>query len=134
MMDNGPEPTDILGETMHETVSRRVGLVHAESVNDRAKLIMHRLIARKLACDPDALTRVRAQIDGIEDDTPGHVSEWRDILQGDVQTVRRRLTERSCEMTRLRLSSPFVGVLPLTDPHLRRRIYQKAKLGLHRAT
>jgi hypothetical protein len=101
----------------------------AEMVNDRAKLIMHRLIARRLKEEPSALTLVRERLDSLADDAPLNVAEWRAILQGDVDTVRRRLTERSSEMTRLRLSSPFLGVVPLTDPTLRRRIHQKAKLG-----
>jgi hypothetical protein len=101
-------------------------------VNDRAKLIMHRLIARRLKEEPSALTLVRERLDSLGDDAPLYVAEWRAILQGDVDTVRRRLTERSSEMTRLRLSSPFLGVVPLTDPTLRRRIHQKAKLGVRR--
>jgi hypothetical protein len=51
-------------------------------------------------------------------------------LKGDVDAVRRRLIERSPEMTRLRLSSPVVRVLPLSDPELRRRIHRKARFGL----
>jgi hypothetical protein len=103
---------------------------HAELVNDRAKLIMHRLIARRLKREPGALTWVRARLDEVGDNPPAYVDEWREILKGDVDAVRRRLIERSPEMTRLRLSSPFLGVLPLSDPELRRRIHRKARLGL----
>jgi hypothetical protein len=103
---------------------------HAELVNDRAKLIMHRLIARRLKSEPGALTRVRARLDEVGDNPPAYVDEWREILKGDVDAVRRRLIERSPEMTRLRLSSPFLGVLPLSDPELRRRIHRQARLGL----
>jgi hypothetical protein len=99
-------------------------------VNDRAKLIMHRLIAKKLKCDPAALAVARARLDRLGDDAPKHVCEWKAILREDVGTVRNRLTERSLEMARLRLSSPLIGVIPLEDLNLRRRIFQKAKLGV----
>lgn len=104
--------------------------VNAESVNDRVKLVMHRLIARQLKSDPDVVTRVREHLTQAGDNVPDYVVEWKSILHNDVTTVRRKLTERSPEMNRLRLSSPFVGVLPLTDPELRRRIYRKARLGM----
>jgi hypothetical protein len=47
-------------------------------VNDRAKLIMHRLIARRLKGEPGALIEVRARLDEVGDTPPAYVDEWRD--------------------------------------------------------
>ncbi len=130
MSGQGKDPGKDPGEHLRSLAPRDRRPVNAEMVNDRAKLIMHRLIAKKLRCDPDVLAVVRERLDRFGDDAPKHVCEWKAILRADVDTVRKRLTERSLEMTRLRLSSPLVGVIPLEDLNLRRRIYQKAKLGV----
>ncbi|SOD93898.1 hypothetical protein [Caenispirillum bisanense] len=101
---------------------------NAEAVNDRAKLLMHRLVARRLRDEPGlaarALEFVRAT-DGLAAD-----AEWRALLSMDPATVRRKITERSADMTRLRISSPFGRVAGLGDPELRRRIWRKARRGL----
>jgi hypothetical protein len=57
------------------------------------------------------------------------VNEWDDLLRLPPSNVRRRLTSRDEEMTRLRLSSPFVIAdgIDFSDVALRRRIWQAAK-------
>lgn len=108
----------------------KVGTVTAETVNDRVKLLTHRLIARRLKIDPDIVLRVREGLRSQGGTAPDFVREWMSLLDKDVDTVRRKITERSPDMDRLRISSPFVGVLALNDPDLRRRMYRKAELGL----
>jgi hypothetical protein len=110
-----------------------VGTVTAETVNDRVKLLVHRLIARHLKSNPDMVVQARGRLTPEGDGVPGYVGEWMSLLESDVDTVRRKITERSPDMNRLRLSSPLVDVLPLHDPDLRRRMYRKARIGLRSA-
>lgn len=53
--------------------------------------------------------------------------EWRSLLALPVDGLRRRIAERSEEMTRLRLSSPLPIVFDFTDEALRRRMWRLAK-------
>ncbi len=107
-----------------------VGAVNAETVNDRVKLLVHRLIARHLKSNPDMIVQARGRLTLEGDDVPGYVGEWMSLLESHVDTVRRKITERSPDMNRLRLSSPLADVLALHDSDLRRRIYRKARIGL----
>lgn len=96
------------------------------TTDDRAKLLMHRLIARHFtATAVDAARAWNAE----HDDGRNCRQEWRDLMDLPVDQLRRRLTERSEEMTRLRLSSPFPVVCDFTDETLRRRIWRLAKRG-----
>ena len=109
--------------------------MNAETINDRAKLIMHRLIARRLATDTDLLAKAKADIaDLLERARQGekiydHVHEWAALLDEPLGELRRRLTSRREAMYRLRLSSPFAVHAGLSDPDLRRRIWRKARSG-----
>lgn len=94
------------------------------TTDDRFKLLMHRLIARCL--NADAIAVARARVDALDDGRECR-DEWRALLALPVDRLRRRLTERSEEMTRLRLSSPFPAVGDLTDEALRRRMWRMAK-------
>lgn len=104
---------------------------HQEQTNDRAKLIMHRLVARELASDPDLLNRARDYHRARSVQMPGRDfnHDWEELLAIPVPDLRRRLTCRSEEMVRLRLSSPFTAVssLGLDDIPLRRRIWRMAR-------
>jgi hypothetical protein len=82
--------------------------VNAEQVNDRAKLLMHRLIACHLRRDSGSLTQVCACLDGAGANVPAYVEELKAILQNDVDMVSCRPTERSPGMTRLKRSSPCI--------------------------
>lgn len=106
--------------------------VDAEAVNDRAKLMMHRLVARRLPVEPDLIGRARAALDQGSRGTPklACTGEWERLLGSDPDMLRRRLTERSEEMRRLRVSSPFAAAAGLQDPGLRRRIWIKARRGV----
>lgn len=101
-----------------------------ERVNDRAKFIMHRLIALRLSADPQMLGYLRARLSDGDMQTPDHLREWQAILDDGVEATCRQLRARSERMYRLRLSSPLVGLLDFSEPSLRRRLYSKARIGL----
>ena len=125
-----------LAERLRDEYRRRKAArpVNAERVNDRAKLMIHRLVARRIASDPElvdrareALLRLRATGEPYE-----HISEWEDLLARQPTDLRRTICARSDKMDRLRASSPFAQVAGVEDPDLRRRIWRKARLGLAR--
>jgi len=105
------------------------GQVNPERVNDIAKLMMHRLIARAIGHDPSLIDKARdALVRGTENHGYSFVDDWSDILKEPAVVIRRRLTSRDENMTRLRVSSPFALVegIYLADPDLRRRIWRSA--------
>jgi hypothetical protein len=102
-----------------------------EMVNDRAKLIMHRLIARSLARNPFLVERAKMchwQI-ALRFPNRSFVRDWDDLLGRPLADLRAQLTSRSLRMKRLRLSSPFalVDELDFTEPTTRRRIWSAAQ-------
>jgi hypothetical protein len=111
----------------------RLGL-NAEVVNDRAKLLTHRILARQLSVDPDLIERARQIISKQRSVGRSYsfLDEWEQLLNLEPSTLRRLITERSENMARLRISSPLglASGLFTEDEALRRRILRKAKLGL----
>jgi hypothetical protein len=105
--------------------------VNQEQVNDTAKLMIHRLIARAIGRDPSVIERAKVSLDRSSLQRGGYsfIREWSDLLDLPPSTVRRRLTGRDEEMTRLRLSSPFVVAdgIDFSDVGLRRRIWRAAR-------
>lgn len=108
-----------------------VKMLNQEAVNDAAKLIMHRLVARRLARDSSLIDRAKTSQASISMQFPSmtFVHEWDDLLALPAETLRGLLTSRNAAMKRLRLSSPFVTTegVDFTDPDLRRRIRRAAK-------
>jgi hypothetical protein len=106
-------------------------MLNRETLNDTAKLIMHRLIARTLVRDPSLAGRARASLDRMADRFPDQtfVAEWDAILRRPVDEIVAVLVGRGQEARRLRLSSPFVLAegIDFTQEALRRRIGQSAK-------
>lgn len=106
------------------------GEMNAEAVNNRAKLLMHRIIARHLRKTPELIVKATAWLDWLGSGPEYQCyEEWRDLLQQDIETISRLIISRDERMTRLRLSSPLVNIVDLRDPNLRRRIWQLAKKG-----
>jgi hypothetical protein len=104
--------------------------LNQEVVNDAAKLMMHRLVARALARDPSLVDRARVFQARISERFRGHdfVHQWDALLRLPLPQLRLRLTSRDPEMRRLRVSSPFVvGGVDFTDEGLRRRIRRAAR-------
>lgn len=102
--------------------------MNEEAVNDRAKLLLHRLVARRLAREPGLIRAARSRLVSSVG-APDHVQEWEELLRLEPGLIRRALVSRSERMTRLRLSSPFYGVCGLQDPVFRKRVWRVARRG-----
>ena len=102
-----------------------------EHVNDTAKLMMHRLIARAIGRDPSLVEKAKASLDRSSQHFEGYsfVREWSELLDLPAPEIRRLLASRSERMTRLRLSSPFILAegIDFGNTALRRRIWRAAK-------
>jgi hypothetical protein len=108
-----------------------VSHINREHVNDTAKLIMHRLIARELGRDPSLVERARASLAHKAARYAGYsfIQEWNDLLNRPVPEIRHRLTSRDEGMSQLRLSSPFMLAegISFENEALRRRIWRTAR-------
>jgi hypothetical protein len=110
----------------------------SERLNDRVKLLYHRLVARRIRHDPRLIERAR----GVARSLPfaradrTYVEEWRRLLDRPVAEIAAALTSRSSQSRRLRLNSPFplVDDLRIDDPALRRRIWSVVKRPFARTT
>jgi len=105
--------------------------LNQEHVNDTAKLMIHRLIARAIGRDPSLVEKAKVSLDRSSQRFEGYsfVREWSELLDLPPSEVRRLLASRSERMTRLRLSSPFVLAegIDFGNTALRRRIWRAAK-------
>jgi hypothetical protein len=105
---------------------------NAEVVNDRVKLLFHRLIARRLGQDPSLVVLARQELaktrESREERT--YMAEWDELLSRDIDTLRREIIRRDERMTRLRISSPLGCLIDVSDPDLRRRIWRSARQAL----
>ena len=83
--------------------------INQETVNDAAKLIMHRLIARQIRRDPTLVERAKIAHARQADQFAGwpFVDEWNDLLDLPPSELTSKLISRDREMVRLRNSSPF---------------------------
>jgi hypothetical protein len=109
-----------------------------ETINDTAKLIMHRLIARAIGHDPSLIDRARASLAEIAIRFPDRafVAEWEELLDLPAAELRTMLTRHDERMQRLRLSSPFVTAdgIDFANESLRRRIRRTAARIASRAS
>jgi hypothetical protein len=84
---------------------------------DARSLAFHTLIAEKVRADPALLDSVRDDLrrwKGRFKKQGAHMlvfDEWQAILDGPIEGVLRLLTDPSERATRLRQSTPFVGIL-----------------------
>jgi hypothetical protein len=112
--------------------------LNQETVNDTAKLIMHRLIARLLVREPLLVDQAKVSLTKMSAHFPDRsfISDWEKLLRLPTRELRALLTSRSEDMKRLRLSSPFVTAegVDFTDHTLRRRIRRAAKRIAARAS
>jgi transposase-like protein len=82
--------------------------VNQEQVNDTAKLMMHRLIARAIGRDPSLIDRAKISLNRSSSERyEGYsfVSEWSDLLRLPPVKVRRRLTSRAVKSAALESAS-----------------------------
>jgi hypothetical protein len=109
-----------------------------ELVNDRAKLLYHRLVARRLRHRPSLVARAKDVVSKppFADSGRQIIEEWRRLLNGPAPSLIDALIGRSAESRRLRLNSPFpfVDELKIDDEELRRRLWRVAKRAFARAT
>jgi hypothetical protein len=105
--------------------------LNQEVINDTAKLIMHRLIARSLARDASLIDKAKASLAEATVRFPhqAFIRDWKELLALPPYRVRALLTSRDQGMKRLRQSSPFVTAegIDFTEQNLRRRIRRAAK-------
>lgn len=105
--------------------------INQETVNDTAKLLMHRLIAREVSRNPSLIEQARDRHVLRARQYPGYafVGEWNALLELPLAALCAKLVSRDAEMVRLRISSPFslVTRLDLTDYGFRRRIWRAAR-------
>ena len=110
--------------------------INQETVNDAAKLMMHRLISQKIDRDPSLVDRARLRHAQAAQRYPGRpfVQEWDDLLKLPAEKLRARLVSRDSDMVRLRLSSPFLLVsgVGFTDYDFRLRIRRAARRVVER--
>ncbi len=104
--------------------------INAESVNDRAKLLLHRIIARRLAVKPELVDVARSQMKQSVTG-PDYVREWLEIFDLEAIEVRRIITSRTENMVRLRQSSPF-SQADFQDLDFRRRVWKLVRKGFRR--
>ena len=85
---------------------------------------MHCRIAQKIARNPELLEIAESNLARwmakSAEPQPSFLQEWRDILDRRWPEIAESITSMSEEATRLRASSPFVGVL---DARERDQIY-----------
>ena len=103
--------------------------MNRETVNDRAKLILHRLVARRLRTNPALLNEARMRLQSLEGPAPDYVAQWVHVLERPAEDVANLIGSRSEQMTHLRVSSPFRLPDGFDDETWRRRVWKKAKLG-----
>jgi hypothetical protein len=111
--------------------------LNQETVNDTAKLMMHRLVSRQIIRDPSVVDYAKASHAQTARRYAGRafVREWDDLLKLPLIKLRARLISRDAEMVRLRLSSPFLAGagIDFTDYDFRIRIRRAAKRLAQRA-
>jgi hypothetical protein len=107
--------------------------MHREIVNDRLKLMYHRLVVRRLTHDSSLIDDARKVVAQWRAQPEGKtfVGEWESLLSQPPDRICRLISSRSQDATRLRLSSPFPHVerLQVGDEATRRRMWRKALLS-----
>lgn len=105
--------------------------VNQETVNDTAKLMMHRLVSRRVGHDPSIVESAKASHARMAQRYVGYrfVLEWDGLLRLPLVELRARLISKDSEMVRLRLSSPFflADGVDFTDYDFRLRIRRAAR-------
>ncbi len=103
--------------------------VNAEEINDRVKLLLHRVVARRLMQDPTLLDKAAEILKSrrLQHGDRLYIGEWESLLDKGAEEVRREIVKRDERMTRLRISSPFATVVNFQDPALRRRVWRNAR-------
>jgi hypothetical protein len=107
--------------------------MHREIVNDRLKLMYHRLVVRRLVHDSSLIDDARKVVSQwqTQPERKTFVGEWEELLSQPPDRICRLISSRSQDATRLRLSSPFPHVerLKVGNEATRRRMWRKARMS-----
>lgn len=93
-------------------------------------LAAHQLIADRLADEPGLLDMARERVAGwLVDGSVSRVyaQEWREILVGDLASIRAALVDDSERGRALRQCTPFAGAI---DPRTRWRLWARVREDL----
>jgi hypothetical protein len=110
-----------------------------EVVNDRAKLIMDRLIARRIRRDPELVQRAYDWLRELRDSSPDEdrkwwMDEWLEILARGHDSVRKFICSREQYPRQMANASPLYSKPAIGDMfhdlQFRRRILNKARNGI----
>lgn len=108
--------------------------IHPERINDRAKLLRHRVVAHYLRRHPELIEKAKEfQAAQKERGYKNHaLFEWDEILNLPIDKICKIITSRSEDSYRLRISSPLgVSSGLFFDPSIRKRIMSLSKKGLY---
>jgi hypothetical protein len=90
-------------------------------------LAAHQLIANRLAAEPGLLDMARARVDSWLADgsvARAYARAWREILDGDIPSIRIALVDDSERGRALRQCTPFAGAI---DPRTRWRLWARVR-------
>ena len=85
--------------------------VNTEMGTDRAKLLMHRLVARRISQQPELIETVKRTL-STGPRSLSSSQEWLEILDRTPEEVRKMITSRSSQMTRPPRLPALVPVAP----------------------
>src|SRR5690606_33217110 len=98
-------------DSTEQLVRRQVGVesINAEIVNDRAKLLYHRLVAPRLRRDPSLVETARRVVERRRSsgERRDALDEWARLLSRPADEISIAIVQRSEQARRLRSSSPF---------------------------
>jgi len=107
--------------------------MHREIVNDRLKLMYHRLVVRRLVHNSSLIDDARKVVFQwrTQPERKPFVGEWEELLSQPLDRICQLISSRSQDATRLRLSSPFPHVerLKVGNEATRRRMWRKARMS-----
>lgn len=93
-------------------------------------LAAHQLIADRLASEPGLVDMARERVAAWLVDRSvarAYAQAWRDILAGDIASIRRALVEDSEQGRALRQCTPFAGAI---DPRTRWQLWARVRSEL----
>jgi hypothetical protein len=92
-------------------------------LHDRRSLKAHKLIAEKLRENPTLLDNALKNLARAREISDSDaLLEWEVVLRAPVETICKFIVSESATATRMRQSTPFSGVLTISELHNLRKI------------
>ncbi|QFT99996.1 hypothetical protein FIU85_21930 (plasmid) [Roseovarius sp. THAF8] len=104
---------------------------NVEMVNDRAKLLIHRIHARLIRQDASLIEGAKRRLAENPRYHPEDRAAWARVLDQDPDDVARQIVVRSEEWRRLRSMTPLMLPEPYKDIDTRRKFWRLAKKGFN---